>query len=346
MTALKIVIVVLVVLVILAVLVSFWVSRPLFDETRAVKPQHIADTDLALTFARSKDGLIWVLSHDGDSLSGVNLTLIYGPEATADLVDFVNGLDEQALVGLAEQQEQFPLQELMQVADFTYPAVAAGTNFTEHAEEVYSDDPPFLFPKLAAPSGWRDIVPFTKRLDFEAELCMFPLQDVTSADALPRFGLVLCNDFTDRLTLIKELSLKRPLGETGFASGKGCPGCLPTGYLAVIPRSDEFYLTLELSLYVNDHLRQRFSMKDVILPIEGIIAQAFEKRQVSYQKGDEAVALLPHGHIPKGTLLLTGTAAGVIFKPLNIWNQWVYLKRGDVVRTEGTFLGHMENTIQ
>ncbi len=120
---------------------------------------------------------------------------------------------------------------------------------------------------------------------------------------------------------------------------------MPTGYLVVIPRSPAFYLSLNVSLYVNDKLRQHFRMEDLILPIEDIIVQAFEKRGESYQKGDETVSLMPVDYIPKGTLILTGTAAGVIFKPLNIWKQGFYLAPGDVVRTEATFLGHLENTV-
>ena len=54
---------------------------------------------------------------------------------------------------------------------------------------------------------------------------------------------------------------------------------------------------------------------------------------------------MPGETIPQGRLILTGTAAGVLFKPLNIWNQIFYLQPGDHVRTEATFLGHLENKI-
>jgi len=43
---------------------------------------------------------------------------------------------------------------------------------------------------------------------------------------------------------------------------------------------------------------------------------------------------------------LTGTGAGVLFKPLNIWGQQFYLQPGDVVRTQATYLGHLTNTIE
>jgi fumarylacetoacetate (FAA) hydrolase family protein len=87
-------------------------------------------------------------------------------------------------------------------------------------------------------------------------------------------------------------------------------------------------------------------MADVILPIEAIVSQALENQNAQYQRADEQLPLLPYGHIPKGTLVLTGTAAGVLFKPANIWNQGFYLQPGDVVRTEAAYLGHLENTVE
>lgn len=325
---------------------SYYVSQPVVKGTRQGFEPIIADRAQALTFARSEQGLILVNHHGGDSVDGVNLTKLFGETATADLIAFVSKLDETTLLDVAVASERFPLSELIMPLSYAYPAVAAGTNFKEHAEEIYSDDPPFLFPKLARASNWRASVPFLPRLDYEAELCMFPLSDIESAGALPNFGLVLCNDFTDRWTLVKELQFGKPLGLTGFASGKGCQKCLPTGYLVVIPRAQDFYLSVAISLYVNDSLRQQFRMEDVILPIEAIISQAFDDQDSDYRKGTDPVALLPHGRIPRSTLILTGTAAGVIFKPANIWNQGFYLQAGDVVRTEATYLGHLQNTVE
>ena len=325
---------------------SFSVSTPLFQEQRGDFEPLVADKTDALTFARSGDKLILVGAHKGDYLTGVDLTRLYGVDQTKDLLQFLANIDLATLETLETSSEDFPLTDLTQPLSYTYPAVAAGTNFKKHAEEVYLDDPPFLFPKLVKPDSWQTTVPFVSRLDFEAELCMFPLKDINSPESETPFGLVLCNDFTDRWTLVMNLDLGRPMGQTGFAEGKGCERCLPTGYLVVIPKSPEFYLSLELSLFVNDELRQRFHMSDVILPIEGIVKQAFANKKTEYQKGEEVISLLPSGEIPRGTLLLTGTAGGVIFKPANIWNQGFYLQAGDVVRTESTYLGHLENTIE
>lgn len=324
---------------------SFYISVPAFDEARGNFAPEIADPLQALTFARAPEGLVLVTAHEGDAVSGINLTDAFGEAETASFLEFVRDLDARDLAGLNQPVESFPLSSLQMPLDYHHPHVAAGTNFKEHADEVYSDDPPFLFPKLAHAGAWNDGVPFTRRLDFEAELCAFPLADVTDAESLPPFGLVLCNDFTDRWTLITQLDLGQPLGLTGFADGKGRAGYLPTGYLVVVPRSPGFYLGVELSLYVNDQLRQRFTMDEVIMPLDNIVTQALETHATRYQQGQGTVPLLPAPMIPKGTLILTGTAAGVLFKPLNVWRQGFYLQPGDVVRTEGTWLGHLENVI-
>lgn len=325
---------------------SYYVSQPVVEGTRGSFEPMIANRAVALTFARTEQDLILVSRHAGDAVIGVNLTELYGIEATSDLIRFVSNLDQKTLPDAGPFEERYPLDDLLMPLSYTHPSVAAGTNFREHAEEIYSDDPPFLFPKLAVAGSWNQSVPFLPRLDFEAEVCLFPLADIVSADLLPRFGVVLCNDFTDRWTLVKEIELGQPLGFTGFASGKGCEKCLPTGYLVVVPKSPDFYLSLDVSLYVNDELRQNFAMKDMILPISEFVSQAFENKASVYWKGDEPVSLLPHGSVPEGTLMLTGTGAGVLFKPANIWNQRFYLQAGDVVRTEARYLGHLENRVE
>lgn len=334
-------------LVLVFITFSFYVSQPAFDEQRGVYQAVIADRSQALTFARSATAWILVTEHEDTRITGIDLTATYQIPASTDLLSWLPGVDQNELQTLAGPLVSVALDELTQPVDYTYPHIGVGTNFKAHAEEVYLDDPPFLFPKLARASAWNSDIPFLPRLDYEAELCAFPLEDIDGSglDALPPFGLVLCNDVTDRWTLVKDLELSQPMGLTGFATGKGCLDCLPTGYLVVIPRSPEFYRSIELSLYVNDRLRQRFSMDDIILPIEGIVRQTFDARDEPYTAGDEIVSILPHGHMPKGTLLLTGTAAGVIFKPANIWHQGLYLQAGDVVRVEAPYLGFLQNRI-
>ncbi|MDA0959194.1 MAG: fumarylacetoacetate hydrolase family protein [Proteobacteria bacterium] len=326
--------------------VSYYVSLPVVEGVFEDQAVTIADPSQALTFARTDKALILVSAHEGDSLRGINLTKIYGDDATEDLFTFAEVLDASSLWQTDAILESYSIDDLIQPVNYPYPSVAAGTNFREHAEEIYSDDPPFLFPKLVDAGPWNQTVPFVSRLDFEAEICAFPLDDIRPNQPRPRFGFVLCNDFTDRWSLVREVDLDEPLGRTGFATGKGCNRCLPTGYLVVIPQDPDFYRSIRAELFVNDRRLQAFSLAEMILSLDELVDKALRDADVLYQQGDNTVPLLPSDHLPKGTLILTGTGAGVLFKPLNIWGQQFYLQSGDIVRTQATYLGHLTNRIE
>lgn len=330
-----------------AILWSLWISRPIFDETREFAlTASVADPLEALTFARTPDALIRVTSIGDTGVTGIDLTAVIGVDETSDLLQLYSVLGYDALAGVDGPSVTAANTALRAPIEYTAPFLAAGTNYAEHAEEVLLDDPPFLFPKLSAPTRWDAPVHFVPRLDYEAELAMVPLTDIEDPGDAVEYGLVLCNDFTDRWTLIRELRLSKPMGTTGFASAKGRETFLPCGNLFVIPRTQDFHRSIELRLYVNDALRQHFVADDMILKVGDIVAQAFAQQDWIYWRGEEAVELLPHGTIPSGTLILTGTAGGVVFKPANIWAQWLYLERGDIVRTEADGLGYLVNEIR
>ena len=324
---------------------SFYVSRPVVDIAWDAAPIHaIADPASALTFARTNSSLMRVTRHNGNTVEGIDITSGLGN--AGDLIEAYALLGYEGLAAVAGPTVTVPISDLLMPVEFHYPHVAVGTNYIEHAEEVYLNDPPFLFPKLARASAWNDPVTFHPRLDFEAELAMIPLDDIDSPFDRVEYALMLCNDFTDRWTLVRQIDISAPMGTTGFAAGKGRPSFLPTGYLFVIPRSASFYETITLELAVNGEARQRFSAGEMILEINDIVRQAFDQSERTFFDGDEPVSLLPLGRIPRGTLILTGTAAGVLFKPVNLWNQGFYLGRGDSVITRATFLGHLDNQIK
>ena len=323
---------------------TFYVSRPVVDTAwDAAQPQVIADPASALTFARTASSLIRVTRHNGESVDGLDISNGLGD---TDLIEAYARLGYEGLAAVTGEKVTVPLEVLIMPVGFHYPHLAVGTNYSEHAEEVYLNDPPFLFPKLATAGAWNDGVNFHPRLDFEAELALVPLADIDSPDDRVEYGLALCNDFTDRWTLVRQLDLSAPMGTTGFAAAKGRPSFLPTGYLFVIPRSSDFYESINLELAVNGEARQRFVANQMILGIDDIVRQAFTLAGNTFLKGEEPVSLLPTGGIPRGTLILTGTAAGVLFKPVNIWNQSIYLQRGDRVITRASFLGHLDNRIE
>lgn len=342
------------VLVLLAILVligfSYHVSRPLFQQQLAVDAlasPEIAPPEQALTFARSAGQLLLVSSSHGQAVEAIDLSARYDSN---DLVALYNSLGYEHFQTLLQQdlpRVTVPIEQLRAPLSYGTANIAAGTNFAEHAEEVYLDDPPFLFPKLSAATHWSATVTRagSSRLDYEAELCMVPLQDITESSSAVQLGLILCNDFTDRWTLMTQLDFARPMGQTGFAAAKGKPTFLPTGYFLLIPKSPTFYKTLELELYVNEQMRQKFQAGDMILKPGDIINQSFEQAGTTFYKDEQPVQLMPEGYIPSGSIILTGTAAGVIFKPANIWNSGFYLHPGDRVITRATYLGHLDNSI-
>ncbi|MEM6709838.1 MAG: fumarylacetoacetate hydrolase family protein [Pseudomonadota bacterium] len=337
---------VLTIIAIAGAIYTWRVSKPLFTERYDDDTaQIVADANVALTFARSADALIRVLAHDGDTVHGINLTAAFGTERTADLIALYEELGYDGLAAVEAEAVTVHTADLGQPVDYRYPYVAVGTNYAEHAEEVMVDDPPFLFPKLARASAWNAQVPFTKRLDYEIELGVVPLRDIRSATDDVPFGLVLCNDYTDRWTLVRQLKFKEPMGTTGFADAKGKSGFLPTGYLFVIPKSRDYLNGLQHRLWLNGGLRQRFTAGEMILKVEEIVTQTLELKDRPHQSQNGPVPLLHQDTIPAGTLILTGTAAGVIFKPANIWLQTIYLQKNDVVRAQADGLGQLLNRI-
>ena len=337
----------------LALLVAaFWaatlyVSRPLFSERLGDLPPLpvVADRTQALTLARSAQGLLLVTGAEAGRIQAINLTTRFGREATRDTLEFFWATGYAALQTLEGPEVTVPQDELELPLALGRAHLAAGTNYAEHADEVLLDDPPFLFPKLVAATTWNAPIPWTKRLDYEAELAAIPLVAVAGPDDLPLYAMLLANDVTDRLTLIRELDLDEPMGTTGFAAGKGQTGYLPVGPWLVIPRNAEFYYDIEFRLYVNGQLRQRFNTRDMILSIDDIVQQGFRDRSMDFRKSSTRVSLIPEEGMATGSLILTGTAGGVAFKPLNIWWQPAYLQNGDVVRTEASYLGSMQNTV-
>ena len=324
-----------------------YVSRPLFSARLGDLPPLpvLADRSQALTFARKGRELLLVTDVAGDRWRAISLTAVFGQEATHDTLAFYHDVGYEALEALEGPEATGSTDELTVPLMLGDAHIAAGTNYAEHAEEVLLDDPPFLFPKLARTTPWNAPVPWVKRLDYEAEMAAVPLSPMTDTESETAYALILSNDFTDRLTLVRELDLGEPLGTTGFAAAKGQAGFLPIGAWLVIPRHADFYRKLELRLYVNGRLRQRFQTRDMILSVNDIVRQAVRDRSNEYRRGASTVDLIPTTGITPRTLILTGTAGGVIFKPMNVWRQGIYLQRGDVVRTEASYLGTLQNKV-
>lgn len=338
-----------------ALWVATWrLSRPKLDERLEGDPLDalvIAAPGEALTLARldARGGarVVLVASAGPDGLSVVDLEAAFGrPFADAVEAFTVLGFDALARAASGAPTLRASFEELVMPLDPAYPHIAAGTNFRAHAREVGREEGPFLFPKLSHATAWNADVPDRRRLDYEAEICAVTLTAHT-ASRPARLGYLLCNDFTDRWTLVRDIDFDAPMGTTGFPDGKGGDGMLPVGPLLVIPRdANAFYRDLTFELYVDGALRQRASGEQMIWSPSDIAARALEDCDVEYHRREGPVALTDCAGIPRGTLLLTGTPGGVMFHPLTLWSKQAYLGPGDEVITVSNHLGVVRNRIR
>ncbi len=237
-----------------------------------------------------------------------------------DAVDLLNRLGYDAVQAEIERAEQ-PVE--IGVSDLTIPVdigsvhIAAATNYRQHAKEASVEGGPFLFPKYVQPTPAQARIPAGEALlDYEVELCLLTMRPLHPADGASG-GLILCNDVTDRATLLRKIDPDVPESGIGFTSGKSAPGFLPVGDLFVVPRDVKaFSRSLMLQLAVNDVERQRSSVSLWIWDLDRILIEASRLREQSWSFG-EATARLPFdadGRIPERTLILTGTPGGTVFK--------------------------------
>ncbi len=322
------------------VAMTLWTSRALFSGPHEVPPFSILPADVALTFATTPRGSMLVQRADAGDLVGVALD--------GDPLEVYRTIGYAGLRDLAARPEDLRVA----VDELTIPTrlaevhVAVGTNFRAHAQEVLLDGDPFLFPKISIPTAWNAPVAMTARLDYEAELCAVLLEPYTGENP-PALGFLLCNDYTDRWELLRWIDLDGSMGITGFADAKGGFSRLPVGPLLVIPEDPEaFYPTVTLSLGVNGKLRQQESAGLMIWSPREVVRQALESCGTNYQLGGGDYKWPPCEQFDAGTLVLTGTPRGVIFKPLNLWLGSLYLKPGDEITVSSPGLGLLRNRVE
>jgi 2-keto-4-pentenoate hydratase/2-oxohepta-3-ene-1,7-dioic acid hydratase in catechol pathway len=199
--------------------------------------------------------------------------------------------------------------------------IAAGTNYPEHAGEAEVEDGPFLFAKLVRPTAPRATVAAGDALlDYEVEVAFVTLAPLREGDTPAMMGLVVCNDYTDRATLLRHVDVWDPASGKGFTTGKSAPGFLPVGDLFVVPRDvRRFAAALELRLWVNDELRQETRVSEWIWDLDRILAETWARRDVTWDHRGVAVSLLsPEKTIPDRTLIMAGTPAGTVFQGVDL----------------------------
>lgn len=333
-----------------AVAVSLHLSRPAFDESWEQPPRRsfaVAPLEMGVTFARSQDGaVLLVASANAEGVSAIDVNRAL--EANfADALEVYRALGYERLrkvLANAHMMQRLPWSALDVPLVAPPTNIGAGANYRAHAAEVGLEGTPFLFPKLSGPVSWNSRIAAGGRLDYEVELCAVPLDDYVGAK-VPELGYLLCNDFTDRWALVRDIDLDGEIGLTGFTRAKGGPTRLPVGPLLLIPRAPDFYQGLALNLYVDDQLRQRAVAREMIWQPGDILQRALQACRTPYALGASSVRLTGCERVAAGTLLLTGTPAGVMFRAATIWAPWAYLRPGQRVVSYGTYLGSLDNTV-
>lgn len=335
------------------------ISRPLFDEvlaSNALDSIDIADPEEALTFARYRTNgdlkILLVKNYQGGMVEGIDLNEYFRTNQsnpielfnTHGYKDILNAASSAShLTSVSTMELEIPIETKEQ-------HIGIGANYIAHAKESKAGDEPFVFPKTVEASHFTSEVSMheSPRLDYEAELGLVALKDISPGADFPEYmGLVLCNDFTDRWTLVRQLKFSEPMGTTGFPDAKGKNSFLPLGNLFVIPRDLEvFYKEVELNLYVNGRLRQRAKVGLMIWDPEEIIRQIFLRLEWDFHSDRGRIPLLSEtGIISAGTIIQSGTPAGVVFRPVNVWNRSLYLAVGDEVIIRSERMGVLSNSI-
>jgi 2-keto-4-pentenoate hydratase/2-oxohepta-3-ene-1,7-dioic acid hydratase in catechol pathway len=195
--------------------------------------------------------------------------------------------------------------------------VAVGLNYKDHAAEQNKPLPAepliFLKPSTSVIGPGESIVlpPTAGRVDHEAELGIVigtRAKNVRREDALRHlFGLICVNDVTARELQVKDVQYTRAKGFDTFAP---IGPCIATGV--------DHARGLAVEGWVNDMCRQKSSTRELIFPIDHIIAFV-----------SSVMTLLP------GDIISTGTPAGI--GPL---------KAGDRVTIKVEGVGELVNTVE
>jgi len=341
-----------------ALVLSIAVSRPQFEDRldeATLGDTAIAPPQEALSFARYRDQdrlrLLLVTRYTAGMVSGVDLGRRLGRDV-ADPLALFRELGYEALAQAAQDTAlvTVPASALELPFDGHAQNIGIGANYLEHARESGIKEQPFIFAKLAQPTRHDSAVARAPSvlLDYEAELGLVALEDIAAPGTMPaHLGLVLCNELTDRWTLVRHIDSSGEMGTTGFVEGKSREGFAVLGSLLVIPNDlESFYRKIELRLHLNGRLRQREQAGSMVWSPQQILSEIFRRADWDFHYYDATVPLLGESrNIRAGTVIFSGTPSGVIFKRTNLWNPWVYLRPGDEVVIQGSALGTIRNRI-
>jgi 2-keto-4-pentenoate hydratase/2-oxohepta-3-ene-1,7-dioic acid hydratase in catechol pathway len=285
----------------------------------------LASSDVALTFARIRDGhartVVLVTKYAGAMVEGVDLAVALDRHVNDPIITFFDqgyeGLRHLLDTAPAAARVRVPVDSLRRPIDLLDRHIAAGTNYPEHQGETDVTDGPFLFSKQVRATGpYAPVATHGGLLDYEVELAFVVLDALERSDAAPQWmGLLLCNDYTDRETLVRNINIDDVPSGDGFTTGKSFEGYLPLGSLFVIPRDYRaFAADLTLSLWVNGELRQHTPVSEHIWNIDRVFEQTWQRQAKRWQhRGGEVRLLDARDTINARTLLMMGTPGGTVF---------------------------------
>lgn len=310
----------------------------------------VADPAVALTFAQTRDATghimtLLVTNLGREMIQAVDLTEL-GVPLDADVFDVVSRLGTTTLQEAAirvDRRRRYRIAALLPAAGDGRRHVATGTNFREHAKEAGIDGV-FNFPKFGSATSARTTVGRRPKdlLDYEVEICTRFDRDVRSVadfDAA-RKGFFLCGDFTDRAQLLRLVNTKDIGSGQGFSDAKSRADFFPTGPFLVIPLDWQAFVKAErITTHVNQEVRQDARGGEMILEFRAIVRKALTNGGGGrYTFRGSSVPLLPGGGIPRGTSVMSGTSAGVIFKPPGARDYFAgvarYILTGAMLRSE------------
>lgn len=356
--------------------------------TGAALAMPIAPKEEALTFARSfkagmPDTLLLVTRYDAETVTGIDLSQALG-RPVYDPIILYNALGRQAILdALAIIPESaavtVPKDSLGMPVGLDGNHIAAGANFPAHADDAEVEDGPFLFPKKVQPTAWNAPIPKGMGLlDYEVELCFVPLRDFPPVRPSRVFGMILCNDVTDRARLLRHIDAFNIESGQGFTTGKSAPGYLPVGTLFVIPADTRaFAQGLTLSLSVNGEMRQQAAMPRMVWDLDEILLQTEARKKWAWSfEGGQVSLPFEKGRVPARAMIMSGTPSGTVFEGIRTmhkvrgfldyllggWDrpiqQWVvdryireeqklgrYLKAGDTVEISVDTMGELRNPV-
>lgn len=282
---------------------------------------------LTLAQIQKKETQVLVVLRDQlEQIDAINISQL--TSVNGSIIEVYNKLGAKKIIELVNQYSKgevtrYHYSELLSPAGKGKHHIALGLNYKKHADEVRTEDEPFLFLKTISATRDQDLITSKETLlDYEVELCARPLQVITQPNKLTeeKFAYFLCGDFTDRAALLLQMDVDNVQSGKGFSSAKSVSGYFPTGPFLVIPNNAEKFLkNIALSLYRNERLVQHANVLEMTWDIQQAIKQLFEHHLQKKPTHAKASQWLPDGKLTSDITLLTGTPSGVIMRPPSFW---------------------------